>query len=123
MHDLLEDTAFTIFDIKAAFGDRVAEVVFGVSKLDKDLNIFHSNEEHLKTLENITDFATLSIKISDRIHNMRTISGHKSATKRKEIVEETLKFFVPLAKKLGLEKASEELKHLTEKEISNSSGI
>jgi Na+/proline symporter len=117
MHDLLEDTAFTIFDIKTAFGDRVAEVIFGVSKLDKDLRTFHSNEEHLRTLENITDFVTLSIKISDRIHNMRTIRGHKSAAKRKAIVEETIRFFMPLAKKLGLEKAYEELASLVKKEL------
>lgn len=112
MHDLLEDTAFTIIDIKTVFGDRVADIVAGVSKIGADLK-FHNNEEHLMTLEG-KDPIILTIKIADRIHNMRTISGHKDPNKRLEVARETMEFFVPLAKKLGLNGAYEELKRLCE---------
>lgn len=116
MHDLLEDTAFNIIDLKTVFGDRIAEIVFGVSKIDIG-GKFHSNEEHIKDISKITDFTILSIKISDRIHNMRTIAGHENADKRRAIAQETLDFFVPMALSLGLERASDELKSLAEKEL------
>ncbi len=118
LHDTIEDTALNESDLKTIFNDRVAAIVFGVSKVDHGgMPIFHSNEEHLKTLEKNNDFAILSIKISDRIHNMRTINGHRSREKRHEIAKETLNFFVPLAKRLGLEKAYNELKEISEKEL------
>ena len=117
MHDLLEDTAFSLMDIKTVFGNEVAEVVYKVSKMDAHgRSIFQSNKEHFKTLVE-KDFVTLSIKISDRIHNMRTLSGHKSAEKRRQVAQETMDFFVPLAKKLELNKACEELRELAEKEL------
>lgn len=118
LHDTIEDTALTMFDLKTIFSDRVANIVFGVSKVDYGgMPIFHSNEEHLKTLERSNDFSILSIKISDRIHNMRTISGHRSRDKRREVAKETLEFFVPLAKRLGLEKAYADLKEMAEREL------
>jgi (p)ppGpp synthase/HD superfamily hydrolase len=58
----------------------------------------------------IEDKRALYVKIADRIHNMRTIEGHQSAAKKKQIAEESLQFFVPLAKALGLEQAVAELK-------------
>lgn len=117
MHDLLEDTAFGIIDIKTIFGNRVADIVYGVSKMDvRSKNIFQNDKEHLKSLQN-RDFVIQSIKVSDRLHNMRTLAGHNDPEKRRKIAQETLDFFVPLAKNLELKKAYEELKLLAEKEL------
>jgi len=57
----------------------------------------------------VEDKRILYVKIADRMHNMRTIEGHSSYAKKKQIAEETLQFFVPLAQKLDLEAAAAEL--------------
>lgn len=117
LHDTLEDTALNPMDLKTMFGERVTEIVLGASKIDLErIPKFQSNEEHLKSLDK-KDLIVLSIKISDRLHNMRTLNGHKSIEKRRAIAQETLNFFVPLAKELGMIKAYEELKNLAEKEL------
>lgn len=115
LHDTLEDTSLHPMDIKTIFGARVAELVLGVTKIDfsgipRTLN----EQENLKYLQQ-ADRDVMIIKLSDRIHNMRTIEGHEKEEKRRKIAQETLDFFVPRAKDLGLMGIYDELKALAEK--------
>ncbi|MEM9417326.1 MAG: HD domain-containing protein, partial [Bacteroidota bacterium] len=67
-----------------------------------------SAEENLKMLGNSENKRGLYVKLADRMHNIRTIHGHRDLAKRRLVAQETLDFFVPLAEKLGLQKAIEE---------------
>ena len=68
-----------------------------------------SGEENLRMLERTGNTRGLYVKLADRMHNMRTIDGHSSLAKQKQIAQETLTFLVPLAKGLGLHEAAQEL--------------
>ena len=69
-----------------------------------------SAHEIKRKLLEVEDARMLYVKLADRLHNMRTIEGHPSLTKQKKIAEETLQFFVPMARGLGLVPIAEELK-------------
>tara|TARA_Y100001934_G_scaffold128535_1_gene156067 strand:+ start:3916 stop:6078 length:2163 start_codon:yes stop_codon:yes gene_type:complete len=105
LHDTVEDTDVTIEKIKESFGDDIAFLVDGVTKVD---NIIFKSEEH-KQAENFTklflslakDLRVIIIKFADRLNNMQTIE-HLSPKKRKEIATETKEIFVPLAHRLGM---------------------
>ena len=68
-----------------------------------------SGEENLRMLERTGNTRGLYVKLADRMHNMRTIDGQCRMTKQQQVAEETLAFFVPLAKGLGLHEAAQEL--------------
>lgn len=115
LHDTLEDTSLHPTEIKTIFGLRVTELVLGVIKIDYDgVPRFMNDAESLKYLQQ-QDEDTLTVKLADRMHNMRTINGHSSEDKRRKIAQETLDFFVPLAKKLCHASAHDELKRMAEK--------
>ena len=105
LHDTVEDTDVTIEKIRESFGNDVAFLVDGVTKVD---NIIFKSEEH-KQAENFTklflslakDLRVIIIKFADRLNNMQTI-GYLSPKKRKEIATETKEIFVPLAHRLGM---------------------
>jgi len=105
LHDVVEDTDVTLEDIENEFGDDVAFLVDGVTKIDHIA--FRSNEH--KQAENFTklflslakDLRVIIIKFADRLNNMETIE-YLSAKKRKEIALETKEIFVPLAHRLGM---------------------
>ncbi len=105
LHDTVEDTDVTIEKIRESFGDDIAFLVDGVTKVD---NIIFKSEEH-KQAENFTklflslakDLRVIIIKFADRLNNMQTIE-HLSPKKRKEIATETKEIFVPLAHRLGM---------------------
>ncbi|MBK4765333.1 MAG: bifunctional GTP diphosphokinase/guanosine-3',5'-bis pyrophosphate 3'-pyrophosphohydrolase [Pantoea sp. Brub] len=120
LHDLIEDTATTYRDIKKVFGENVAELVEGVSKLDKLK--FRNNEE--AQAENfckmiiamVQDIRIILIKLADRIHNMRTINS-LHLDKRRRIALETLEIYSPLAHRLGIHHLKIELEELGFKTI------
>lgn len=120
LHDVVEDTAFTGYQLKALFGDRVAQIVAHVTHLrnGKMRKLKLKKADTLAALLESGDTAALVVKLADRLHNMQTLKGHKNAARQREIAQETIDIFVPEAKQLGLEGLATELvalckKHLT----------
>ena len=115
LHDTVEDTDASINDIKSLFGDDVADLVDGVTKLGGIR--FSSREEKqagnfMKMLLSVAkDLRVIIIKFADRLHNMRTIK-HLSRFKRHRIAIETRDVYVPLANRLGMAKVKAELEDL-----------
>lgn len=115
LHDVLEDTSCTLEDIQKNFGEDVAVLVDGVSKLDK-LH-FHSAAEaqaesfRKMLLAMVRDLRVILVKLADRMHNMRTIDA-LSAEKRRRIAKETLEIYAPIANRLGIYSLKVELEDL-----------
>ena len=103
-----------MLQIKTMFGDTVAFIVGKVTNLeDKVRRLSLDDHENIHRLINYEDERAAFVKLADRLHNMRTIEGHPSIAKQKHIATETLNFFVPLAKNLGLTTVSQELEKLS----------
>jgi len=114
LHDVVEDTDHTLEDISNYFGSRVALIVEGLTKITKvsDDNSTLQAENFKKMLLTIPeDIRVIFIKIADRLHNMRTLSG-MSTNKQLSKASETLHVFAPLAGKLGLHAIKTELENL-----------
>ena len=113
LHDTVEDTPMLIENIETAFGTEVMSIVAGVTHLASYKDSFHkvklSADENMTMLLGLADDRALYVKLADRMHNMRTIHG-KAHAKQVETAQETLRFYVLLAEKLGLHMAAEELK-------------
>jgi guanosine-3',5'-bis(diphosphate) 3'-pyrophosphohydrolase len=115
LHDTLEDTALSREALSAEFGDVVAELVDGVTKLDKMR--FGSRQEadaesfRKMLLAMARDLRVILIKLADRLHNMRTL-GAKDAASRRRIARETLEIYAPIAQRLGMNKFKAELQDL-----------
>jgi len=116
LHDVVEDTEISLENLGRTFGKKVAELVDGVSKLDK-IN-FNSKEEadaanlRKMILAMSNDIRVLLIKLADRRHNLTTI-GVLSKHKAKRIARETLEIYAPLALRLGIHNLSKELENLS----------
>lgn len=111
LHDTVEDTRLSLTQIALGFNMAVRHIVDGVTHLDSDLKrVQLSARENIQQLLEAKDKRVLYVKLADRLHNMRTIEGHDSLTKRQKIADETLLFFVPVATSLGLGPIAEELK-------------
>jgi (p)ppGpp synthase/HD superfamily hydrolase len=117
MGDLLyldNDTAMLLENIDMMFGPDVVKIVDGVTHFESIKESFYkiklSIHENILMLLETEDKRALYVKIADRMHNIRTIESHRSHAKKKQIAEETLQFFVPLAQALALEQAVAELK-------------
>lgn len=114
LHDVVEDTSYTIEDIRERFGDEVAFLVGVVTKEKKDQYV------HSKQVDNFRqilasmqyDVRALLIKLADRLHNMRTLSSMKP-DKQMKIAGETDYFYAPLANRLGLYHVKTELENLS----------
>ena len=115
LHDVMEDTAITKAEITASFGQPVAELVDGLSKLDKIE--FQSAEDaqaenfRKMLLAMARDVRVILIKLADRLHNMRTL-GAVSPTKRRRVARETMEIYAPIAHRLGLNALYQELQEL-----------
>ncbi len=113
LHDTVEDTRLLLSDVEAAFGIKTARIVDTVTHLESHAASYYkirlSSEENMIMLSEAEDSRALYVKLADRLHNMRTISG-KSPTSQVRTAKETLKFFVPQAQKLGLTALAEELR-------------
>ncbi len=117
LHDTLEDTEATYKDLQTLFGDEVARLVNGVSKLTR----IESQTVEGKQAENFRklvlamseDIRVLLVKLADRLHNMRTLHHIKKPEKRRRIARETLEIYAPLAERIGLHKIKEELEDLS----------
>lgn len=114
LHDTVEDTAFSLPQVGLMFNTRIQRIVDGVTHLHSNFNTLYkiklAAHENIKKLLDVEDKGVLYVKLADRLHNMRTIQYHSSLAKQKQIAEETLLFFVPIAQYLSLNQAMEELK-------------
>ena len=115
LHDVLEDTDIQKDALAAEFGGTVAEMVDGLSKLEKleyDSQAEHQAESFRKLILAMTrDVRVIIVKLSDRLHNMRTL-GAKSPASRRRIAAETLEVYAPIANRLGLNHVYRELQDL-----------
>ncbi len=115
LHDAVEDTDVTTAEIGKRFGEQVAHIVDGVTKLDKIK--FANREDHQAEnirkmlLAMVTDVRVVIIKLADRLHNMRTLE-HLRPEKQARIARETLEVYAPLAHRLGMGKLRGELEDL-----------
>jgi len=116
LHDVMEDTAVTKAQIAQRFGKHVAELVDGLSKLDKIEFQSHQEaqaENFRKMLMAMArDLRVVLIKLADRMHNLQTMS-HVRADKRRRIATETLEIYSPIANRLGLNKLFRQLQDLS----------
>lgn len=117
LHDVVEDTTVSIEDIKVLFGDEVAKLVDGVTKLTR----IQWQSDKSKQAENFRklvlamseDIRVLLIKLADRVHNMRTLNFVHSPEKKRRIAQETLEIHTQLAERLGLQAIKTELEDLS----------
>ncbi len=116
LHDVVEDTLTTIENIREYFGDEVAHLVDGVTKISK-LGEFSREDQQAESIRKmvmamVTDIRVVLVKLVDRLHNMRTL-GHLPPEKRKRIAQETLDVYAPIAHRLGMGKIRAELEDLS----------
>ncbi|MBU6339230.1 MAG: bifunctional (p)ppGpp synthetase/guanosine-3',5'-bis(diphosphate) 3'-pyrophosphohydrolase [Rickettsiales bacterium] len=117
LHDVVEDTDVSIADIEKEFGENVAKLVDGVTKLGK-IESIPSNERMAENFRKLAlamseDIRVLLVKLADRLHNMRTLSYVPSEEKRKRKAKESLDIYAPLAARIGLNKIKDELQDLS----------
>ena len=120
LHDVMEDTSVTKAEISKKFGKPVAELVDGVSKLDRVEFATHEEQQaenfRKMLLAMARDVRVILIKLADRLHNMRTLSG-LPPDKRRRIARETLEIYAPIANRLGLNSIYHELEDLSFKHL------
>jgi GTP diphosphokinase / guanosine-3',5'-bis(diphosphate) 3'-diphosphatase len=115
LHDSVEDTSVTIGDIRKEFGEQVAHIVEGVTKISK-IDFATREEQQAENLRKmmlamVDDIRVVLIKLADRLHNMRTLE-HLLPERQQKIAEETLEIYAPIAHRLGMGKIRGELEDL-----------
>jgi guanosine-3',5'-bis(diphosphate) 3'-pyrophosphohydrolase len=123
LHDTIEDTFATYETIKNEFGQEVADLVDGVTKISVLENKVTSNSkaENFRKLILATskDIRVLLVKLADRLHNMRTIDAIDKIEKRERIAKETMEIYAPLADRMGMHHIRDELEDLSFKVLNN----
>lgn len=115
LHDTLEDTHLTKVEVEAEFGSTVADLVDGVTKLDKvdfaTREAATAESFRKMLLAMARDLRVMLIKLADRLHNMRTL-GSMNSESRRRIARETLEIYAPIAQRLGMNRIKAELQEL-----------
>ncbi len=121
LHDTVEDTHATLDDIRRMFGDEVARLVDGVTKLTRiELQSAASPQaENFRklVLAMSEDIRVLLVKLADRLHNMRTLKFLRDHDKRRRIASETMEIYAPLAERMGMQEMKNELEDVAFAEI------
>ncbi|MDA9646348.1 RelA/SpoT family protein [Candidatus Pelagibacter sp.] len=124
LHDTIEDTHATYETIKSEFGQEVADLVDGVTKI----SVFENQATSTSKAENFRklilatskDIRVLLVKIADRLHNMRTINAITNNEKKERIAKETMEIYAPLADRMGMHRIRDELEDLSFEVLNNS---
>ena len=121
LHDTIEDTLVTYEDIQANFGDEIAGLVDGVTKLSQ-LEVFSERTKQAENFRKLmlaitSDIRVLLVKLADRLHNMRTLGYIDKPEKRHRIAQETVDIYAPLAGRIGMQNMREELEDLAFAEL------
>jgi GTP diphosphokinase / guanosine-3',5'-bis(diphosphate) 3'-diphosphatase len=121
LHDTIEDTLVTFDDIRANFGDDIASLVDGVTKLSQ-LELFSERTKQAENFRKLmlamsNDIRVLLVKLADRLHNMRTLGFISDPPKRRRVAQETIDIYAPLAGRIGMQNMREELEDLAFAEI------
>jgi len=116
LHDTVEDTTATLDEIKNGFGDEIAALVDGVTKLSA-IELFSERTKQAENFRKLmlamsNDIRVLLVKLADRLHNMRTLAHLKDSEKRRRIAQETIDIYAPLAGRIGMYNVREELEDL-----------
>jgi GTP diphosphokinase / guanosine-3',5'-bis(diphosphate) 3'-diphosphatase len=117
LHDVVEDTHASIDDIREMFGEDAGQIIAGVTKI----STLSFETARARQAENIrqmilamaSDIRVILIKLADRLHNIRTLQFHQSEKKRKEIAQETLDIYAPIAARLGIFWLKHELEEIS----------
>ncbi len=121
LHDVLEDTEATFEDVSGLFGEEIAQLVDGVTKLGQvELSVPNPSRQR-RQAENFQKFVlamsrdvrVLIVKLCDRLHNMRTLQYHPKQESRERISRETLDIYAPLARRIGVDRICSELEDLS----------
>jgi guanosine-3',5'-bis(diphosphate) 3'-pyrophosphohydrolase len=116
LHDTIEDTQATYEIIKSEFGQEVADLVDGVTKI----SVFENQATSTSKAENFRKLIlVLLVKIADRLHNMRTIDAISKIEKKERIAKETMEIYAPLADRMGMHRIRDELEDLSFKVLNN----
>src|SRR6187431_786360 len=120
LHDIVEDTPNSIEKVRELFGEQVAHVVEGVTKLST-LQFASSEERQAENfrkmlLAMVDDIRVILVKLADRLNNMRTLH-HLPEERRTKIAQETLDIYAPIANRLGMSKVKNELEELAFKSL------
>jgi GTP diphosphokinase / guanosine-3',5'-bis(diphosphate) 3'-diphosphatase len=121
LHDIVEDTLATLEDVRDLFGDEVARLVDGVTKLAR-IQIQNMEDKQAENFRKLLlamseDIRVLLVKLADRLHNMRTLSFIKDPVKRRFIANETMEIYAPLAERIGMQEVKTELEDLAFAEL------
>jgi GTP diphosphokinase / guanosine-3',5'-bis(diphosphate) 3'-diphosphatase len=115
LHDSVEDTSVTVVDIRKEFGEQVAHIVEGVTKISQ-IDFATREQQQAENLRKmmlamVDDIRVILIKLADRLHNMRTLE-HLPVERQQKIAQETLEIYAPIAHRLGMGKIRGELEDL-----------
>ena len=121
LHDTIEDTLVTYDDLRDKFGEEIANLVDGVTKLSQ-LEVFSERTKQAENFRKLmlaitSDIRVLLVKLADRLHNMRTLGYIDKPDKRQRIAQETVDIYAPLAGRIGMQNMREELEDLAFAEL------